>query len=138
VAESIDRDELGDADLRSYAAIGDGRTVALVARDGQVDWLSIPAMHSPPVFAALLDARNGGFLSLHPVAPFAVREYVPRTNVLATTFHTADGSVRVTDSLNTGVAGRTLPRRGRRPRRRVSCSRSTGSTWRSVPPERSR
>lgn len=81
--------------------------MALVARDGQVDWLPIPAMHSPPVFAALLDARNGGFLSLHPVAPFTVvREYVPRTNVLATTFHTADGSVRVTDSLNTGVAGR--------------------------------
>lgn len=34
------------------------------------------------------------------------RAYVAGTNVLATTFTTASGSVRVTDSMNTGVAGR--------------------------------
>jgi GH15 family glucan-1,4-alpha-glucosidase len=107
VSPVLERDADGYADLRSYAAIGDGRTMALIARDGRIDWLPIPDMNSPPAFAAILDAENGGFISLQPDPPFTVeREYVPSTNVLATTFRTAAGSVRITDSLNTGVAGR--------------------------------
>jgi GH15 family glucan-1,4-alpha-glucosidase len=101
------RDEAGYADLRSYAAIGDGRTVALLALDGRIDWLPVPGALSRPVFAALLDAGHGGHISLQPVAPFTVeRSYIADTNVLTTTFRTADGAVRVTDALNTGVAGR--------------------------------
>ncbi|MDN3482557.1 glycoside hydrolase family 15 protein [Arthrobacter sp. APC 3897] len=97
----------GYADLRSYAAIGDGRTVALVARDGAVDWYPTPDLDSVPSFAALLDADDGGRIELRPEEEFTVeRAYVDGTNVLATTFITASGSVRVTDSLNTGVAGR--------------------------------
>ncbi|MDO9398613.1 MAG: glycoside hydrolase family 15 protein [Herbiconiux sp.] len=93
--------------LRDYAALGDGRTVALVARDGQVDWMPVPALHTPPVFAALVDAERGGRFELRPEAEFeATREYVPGTNVLRTTFRTAAGVVTVTDALVTGIAGR--------------------------------
>lgn len=101
------RDEDGYADLESYAAIGDGRTIALIAGDGRIDWLPLPDMDSPPAFAALLDADHGGFIALQPEAAFTVeRQYVPQTNVPATTFTTASGRVRVTDSLNVGVTGR--------------------------------
>ncbi len=102
-----DRDAAGYADLRSYAAIGDGRTVALVSRDGRVDWLPLPDLTSTVPFGALLDSDHGGWLSLAPVEPFTVeRSYVDDTNVLCTVFSTASGRVRVTDAMNTGVAGR--------------------------------
>ncbi len=105
--EPLSRDADGYVDLRSYAAIGDGRTIALVANDGQIDWLPLPGFDSVLAFASLLDAVHGGYVSLSPSAPFTVeRAYVPGTNVLTTTFTTDAGTVRVTDSLNTGVAGR--------------------------------
>lgn len=101
------RDRDGYADLRSYAPIGDGRTIGLVATDGRIDWLPIPDLDSVMPFAALLDAGEGGYLQLEPVEPFTTeREYVDDTNVLATTFVTKAGRVRVTDALNTGLAGR--------------------------------
>lgn len=97
----------GEVDLRSYGAIGDGRTVALIAADGGVDWLPVPNLASPPVFARLLDAENGGAIELAPVEPFTVtRRYVQGTNVLQTTFETASGAATVTDALVTGIAGR--------------------------------
>jgi GH15 family glucan-1,4-alpha-glucosidase len=101
------RDAAGYTDLRSYAAIGDGRTVALIARDGRIDWLPLPSMSARPAFAALLDADHGGYVALAPEGEFTVRRaYVAHTNVLVTTFTTTSGTVQVTDSLNTGVAGR--------------------------------
>ena len=90
----------GYAAIGEYAAIGDGRTVALVARDGSVDWLPLPSIDCSTVFGALLDAENGGSFRISPDGAYTVRRrYVPRTNVLETTFVTEGGKVRVTDAL---------------------------------------
>src|SRR3954465_6319874 len=90
----------GFAPIGSYAAIGDGRTVALVAADGSVDFMSLPSLHAPTTFAALLDPERGGRFTLAPTGEFDVaRRYVGRTNVLETTYRTGDGVVRVTEAL---------------------------------------
>ena len=98
----------GDAlPLSQYAALGDGRSVALVGADGSVDWWCVPNMDSEALFDRMLDPDQGGRFAVTPVEPFTVeRRYRPDSNVLEQTFTTESGRARVTDSLNSGISGR--------------------------------
>jgi GH15 family glucan-1,4-alpha-glucosidase len=83
--------------IQDYAAIGDGRTVALVGRDGSIDWLCWPRFDSPSLFGALLDERRGHW-RLGPGGPSrAARRYIDDTNVLETRFDTETGTLVLTD-----------------------------------------
>lgn len=118
----------GTHPIRDYALIGDGRTAALVARDGSIDWLCVPDLDSPSVFARMIDPDHGGHLSLELSGDCASRRrYLPNTNVLETTFETRDGVLRVTDALT--LPGRALAP-GRELARRFECvAGSVDARW---------
>lgn len=86
--------------IGQYAAIGDSRSVVLSGADGSIDWMCLPDIDAPTIFAALLDPAEGGSFSLAPAVPFEVeRRYLPQTNVLQSDFTTSGGSVRVTEAM---------------------------------------
>ena len=84
--------------IEDYAAIGDGETMALVSRDGSIDWLCWPRFDSAACFAALLGNEDHGRWLLAPGrAARVTRCYRRDTLILDTTFETDTGAVTVTD-----------------------------------------
>jgi GH15 family glucan-1,4-alpha-glucosidase len=84
--------------ISDYGLIGAMHTCALVGRDGSIDWACLPDFDSPSVFGRILDWRRGGHYQVTVDDVVAVeRRYLPRTNVLETTFTTPTGSARLTD-----------------------------------------
>jgi GH15 family glucan-1,4-alpha-glucosidase len=93
--------------IADYAFLSDCHTGALVAPDGAIDWLCVPAFDSPSVFGSLLD-RQAGFFRLGPfgINHPSARAYEAGTNVLVTDWKTPTGWIVVRDALTLG------PRRG--------------------------
>jgi GH15 family glucan-1,4-alpha-glucosidase len=87
------------AAIEDYGMIGDCETVALVGRNGSIDWLCWPRFDSAACFAALLGTPAHGRWLLAPASAIksTSRKYRDHTLILETRFETADGAVTVID-----------------------------------------
>jgi GH15 family glucan-1,4-alpha-glucosidase len=87
--------------IEDYALIGDGRSAALVGRDGSIDWLCMPRFDSPACFAALLGGPEHGRWQIAPGAPLkrVQRRYRGHTLILETDFETDSGAVQLVDCM---------------------------------------
>lgn len=93
--------------LEDYALIGDTQSIALVGKDGSIDWLCLPRIDSGACLAALLgNPKHGRFLLAPKEAARVERRYRAGTLVLETDFETPSGEVRIVDA---------MPIRGRYP-----------------------
>ena len=93
--------------IQDYGVVGDLQTVALVGRDGSIDWFCFPQFDSPSLFGALLDHNKGGTFRVHPIETEDLEYkqlYWPDTNILITRFLSCDGVGEVIDYMPVGAA----------------------------------
>src|SRR5699024_9828842 len=87
----------------------DLHTMALVGRNGSIDWLCLPRFDSAACFAALLGNQEAGFWQIAPPDGRACtrRRYRRDCLVLDTEWDTPEGTVRVCDAMppRDGAAG---------------------------------
>jgi GH15 family glucan-1,4-alpha-glucosidase len=95
--------------IENHGIIGNLRTVALVAMDGSISLLCVPAFDSPSVFASLLDDRRGGRFQISTRLDDVTRRqlYLPETNVLLTRFLSRSGVSELSDFMP--MEGRDAP-----------------------------
>ena len=89
--------------IADYGFLSDCETTALVANNGNVEWLCLPRMDSPSVFGGVLD-RDAGLFRLGPsdAQVPAARRYLPGTMVLETSWDAPGGWIIVRDVLLIG------------------------------------
>jgi GH15 family glucan-1,4-alpha-glucosidase len=89
--------------IADYGFLSDCEVSALVAPSGNVEWMCLPRMDGPSVFAAMLDRGAGSFrLGPADVMVPAGRRYLPGTMVLETTWSTGTGWAVARDVLLIG------------------------------------
>ncbi|MBT1070338.1 glycoside hydrolase family 15 protein [Pelotalea chapellei] len=100
--------------ISDYGIIGNLHSVALVGRDGSIDWMCLPHIDSPSIFGAILDADDGGYFSISPDGEWdSVLSYLEDSNVLFGKFRTRTGFYTLTDFMTVPAdEGRTCEQGG--------------------------
>lgn len=81
-----------------YGIIGNCLTSALISKNGSIDWCCMPKFDSPSIFARLLDEENGGSFSFEVDESYEIsQKYIPKTNILVTSFVNEDAAFEVRD-----------------------------------------
>jgi GH15 family glucan-1,4-alpha-glucosidase len=89
--------------IADHGIIGDLHSVALVGKDGCIDWCCLPRFDSPSIFGSILDDRKGGHFSLSVIGDGDTKQmYLPNTNVLVTRFFSDSGMAEVIDFMAIG------------------------------------
>ena len=89
--------------IGDYGFVSDGETTALVSPGGAVEWMCLPRMDSPSIFASVLGRHAGSFrIAPSDVSVPAARRYLPGTMVLETSWGTDTGWIIVRDALIIG------------------------------------
>lgn len=85
--------------IENYGIIGNLHTVALVSRNGSIDFMSFMRFDSPTIFCKLLDADKGGSFTIQPQMKDVLTKqlYLPDTNVLVTRFLAEEGIAEIID-----------------------------------------
>ena len=108
--------------VENYGVVGDRYTIALVGKDGSIDFMCFPQFDSPTIFAALLDPERGGRFQLAPESADArhVQLYLPDSAILLTRFLFAEGVAEVSDFMPVESLTRALVRRVKTVRGEIS------------------
>jgi GH15 family glucan-1,4-alpha-glucosidase len=98
--------------LEDYAVVGDTQTLALIARDGSIDWLCFPRFDSGACFAALLGGPEHGRWKIAPCGESRAgrQRYRDDTLVLETEIDCEDGTIRIVDCMPIRVGAPDLVR----------------------------
>jgi GH15 family glucan-1,4-alpha-glucosidase len=71
----------------NYGVIGNCTSAALISQQGCIEWCCLPSFDSPSVFAKILDKNRGGEFGIQVSSDYKIhQEYIPKTNVLVTTY----------------------------------------------------
>ena len=90
--------------IENYGVIGNMHTVALVGKNGSIDWFCPRKFDDASIFARILDDDIGGFFQIYPQNGGTEKQfYWADTNVLMTRFLCDDGVVEITDFMPVGI-----------------------------------
>ncbi len=87
-------------DNLDYGVIGNGRSAALVSHKGTLEWCCLPDFDSPSFFANILDEEVGGEFAIEVDDTYTIaQQYLPRTNILITTFKSQQHAFEILDCM---------------------------------------
>jgi GH15 family glucan-1,4-alpha-glucosidase len=98
--------------IEDYAVVGNCETLALIGRDGSIDWVCLPRFDSDACFSALLGGPEHGRWLIAPTADGAkaARRYRGDTLILETEFETESGAVTIIDFMSRRDGGSDMVR----------------------------
>lgn len=89
-----------------YGVIGNGRSAALISKNGSIDWCCLPEFDSSSVFASILDKENGGHFSFKTDEEYVLtQKYIKNTNILSTLFDNGKDAFEVIDFMPRYING---------------------------------